>query len=760
MKGATSQSGSIRLFVLLGCLSALGIAWFVWAILMAPRGYREIPDQVAEGFRPGAIHDLQCISCHQEAHEGWANSHHHLANRLLDPGKDKEAFHDTFKLEIAGTPSVMKKDRGAPLIQTLGPEGDLQSFYPDMVLAYDPLHQYLIPFPGGRWQATDLAWEPETQEWFNVYGDQNRRPDEWGSWSNRANTWNSNCAWCHMTGFQKNYEIENDSFSSKWDQMGISCTQCHSDMAAHLKNPSAPVPRIDYQLVQDNCASCHSRRSELTLDFRVGDKYNDHFRVSTPAELGLYYPDGQIRDEVFVHASFAMSTMGHSGVHCLDCHDAHSYELTLPIENNALCMKCHSNGGGPGSGVLWTEHEKQVAAPVVSEIAHSFHPSVNDGGPSCVDCHMTQTYYMERDPRRDHGYHIPDPLLTVKHKVPNACNKCHTDESPEWALEWTEKWYGERMERDTRERALLIARAYDREVEVIPELVQFAREKEKIPFWQATLVELANNLALDESAISLARDYLEHEDPVVRAAAVRSLGENPDYHPSLLPLLNDPVRLVRIDAAWALRERLIQEEKVGLPEEVMNYFMIHADQPSGAARLGQLAFLEGKSRQAEEWYLKAIKWDPYSWPLYSELAVMRSIQGNQAAAMKILKQGIESNPEIAGLHYYLALSLAESGNIQGAHQSLNKAVELDPDFSRAWYNLALTKSQMRRPDESIQAINQAIRLEPENPQFYYTRATLYLQIDQSDLARRDLERVNQLQPDNPQVQQLLQSLRR
>ena len=38
---------------------------------------------------------------------------------------------------------------------------------------------------------------------------------------------------------------------------------------------------------------------------------------------------------------------------------------------------------------------------------------------------------------------IPKPLSTIEHgaNAPNACNDCHTDESPQWALDWVRKWW-------------------------------------------------------------------------------------------------------------------------------------------------------------------------------------------------------------------------------------------------------------------------------------------------------------------------------
>src|SRR5690606_10958708 len=64
---------------------------------------------------------------------------------------------------------------------------------------------------------------------------------------------------------------------------------------------------------------------------------------------------------------------------------------------------------------------------------HHFH-SADSAGAQCVSCHMPPTTYMVIDPRRDHSFRIPRPDLSIALGTPNACNACHQDQSPEWAL--------------------------------------------------------------------------------------------------------------------------------------------------------------------------------------------------------------------------------------------------------------------------------------------------------------------------------------
>ena len=159
------------------------------------------------------------------------------------------------------------------------------------------------------------------------------------------------------------------------------------------------VTPADMKRAQETCAPCHARNELLTGELRPGVAYHDYYRLTLPTEPAVFYPDGQMRDEDFNYTSLLTSRMGgKAGVTCLDCHDPHSGRTKLPVENNALCLQCH--GPSPRNN-----------APIIDPLAHSHHAADNKGS-QCVSCHMPTTTYMQRDPRHDHGFTKPDPLLT------------------------------------------------------------------------------------------------------------------------------------------------------------------------------------------------------------------------------------------------------------------------------------------------------------------------------------------------------------
>ncbi len=700
--------------------------------------------RIRASHNPGALTSESCKSCHADIFEEWRESHHAHANRMLDPGRDREAFDPAQRLKSGKVDSLFHMVRGQPEIFTRDSPGPPQAFHPDMVLAYTPLIQFLIPFPGGRWQVTETAWDPARKDWFNVYGSHGRNPGEWGSWSGRGMNWNSNCAACHMTNFQKNYDIASDSYRSTWDEMAIGCTQCHGVGRDHITSPPPPGSghKADAALAQETCMSCHSRREELTMKFKPGTRFADHYRLALPSQRGLYHPDGQALDEVFVSGSFLMSRMGSTGgIRCLDCHNPHTGRTILPVSNNALCMSCHS---APG----------QNNAPAIDPVAHSHHTAESTGN-RCVDCHMTFTPFMERDLRRDHGMHSPDPLLTRELGIPNACNKCHTDKPVDWAIEWTDKWYGSKLDRRQRVRARLVARVHADDPSATPDLLRFLAE-EDIPAWRAAIAGMLGERLADDGVRPALRTLLEDADSMVRTAAAQALGNDEQERALLRPLLDDPVREVRLAAQWAMGPEIHRDAKGWA--ELAEWLKVSSDQPAGAARQGQFAFGEGHDADAFAWYQRAIAWDPLSVPLFQDLATMKNMRGDSAGSLQTLLEGIKANPDNADLHFMAALVEAERGDETAAERLFRATIAKDPSMARAWYNLGLLLSQRSQFAEAVECLRKAGSLDPGSPDYPYARATLHLRMGDPTAAREAASVALKAAPGHPPSRALLQSL--
>lgn len=652
----------------------------------------------ARQFKIGAD---ACVECHADAVEKWKKSHHGLANRPVSAAKDRAAFTPARRVEESGVIYEMAEATpGKFIMRVLDPETEAVQETYDLVgvIGYTPLRQYLAHLPGDKFQTISATYDVLNDTWFDVYRNQDRMPGEWGHWAGQGMNWNSNCAYCHTTEYNKNYDFATDSYHSSWTQQSISCAECHGGLEEHI----AAAKRGDYttgittltkEQTMHNCATCHSRRDQLTADdYKLGDLYHDHFSLGTPSQPGLYYDDGQILDEVFVYGSFRMSRMHHKGVYCLDCHDPHSNELIMPVENNMLCMKCHE-GGVDG-------------APIIQPEQHSFHPAGSTGN-RCVECHMVQTNYMQIDPRADHGFHSPDPLMTKELGIPNACSRCHTDQSVDWAVEWSEKWYGEQLANSRqRMRARALNAAHNFRPEGMEQLFKLL-EDEDITAWIATYTTLLTNYLPNRRIEEHFKSLLDHEDALVRERAVAGLGQTQGNTDLIIDKLEDGSRSVRLAAARGLETiNQLPADSQGA-KDFNEYLQFNIDRPQSLMMLANRAARDGNITDLHSYLDRAVQYDSKNPEIYRQCAILFSIAGQTDTAEEYLKKGWGIDANNALFPYSLGLLYAERNDLERAVGYLEETVSMQPDFPRAWYNLSLAYQKMNRPEDAQRALQRA-----------------------------------------------------
>jgi tetratricopeptide (TPR) repeat protein len=693
-----------------------------------------------------------CRGCHADQYAKWQGSHHGLAERQPDAKLDDPAFVPTRSFTHGTQTTEVRKNGSAYELIALGFGDKIAPYRVERVIGHDPLRQFLVDGGNGRLQAMEACYDPHKNDWFDVYGNEDRKPGEWGHWTGRGMVWNQMCATCHNTRLRKNYDAKTDGYHTTMAEMSVSCESCHGPMKPHNEWQHAhPGTKGDPTLIKwsrdqqtENCAGCHARRGEVTGDFVPGESFWDHYHLTITDQTDTFYPDGQIRDEDYEFSSFFSSRMHNAGVRCMDCHDMHSMKTLLP--GNQLCMRCHTPGGFPN------------APPVVPE-AHSFHLTASAGN-QCVNCHMPQTVYMQRHARHDHGFTIPDPLLTKQSNVPNACNKCHTDKSTDWALEATQKWWGPKMDRKTRTRATLIAKARQGDAEASLGLVDLLGSDE-IPHWKASATLLLDRWIDQPSVQTAVMAQLKHPHPLVRESAIRTLEpmlQQGSIQAAIEPLLNDPVRGVRVSAAWALRESLHLDSAAG--QDLQHMLHWNADQPSGQMQLAQFEFARHNLTAATAHMETAIRWDPNSPPFHHDLAMMYSNAGQTQHAIAELHAAIKLAPQHAQYHYELGLALSETGDMPAVIQALQDATRLDPGLSRAWYNLGLAKNGQGDIAGALDALQRGELANPNDPGIPYARATILARQNRRQDALAALDRVLTIAPGHQEARQLREALMR
>ncbi len=696
-----------------------------------------------------------CRACHRKAYDDWAKSNHGLAERPPSLAMDKVAF-DPPCIFRHGTQSTETYLQGGQFeIKTLGYSNVIAPYTVDRVIGNHPLRQFLTPRPGGRWQTMEASYDPITNQWFNSYGNEDRMPGEWGHWTGRGMNWNTMCAGCHNTRLRKNYDPVTDTFHTTMAEMSVGCEACHGPMKDHVewrrKFPNARRFAQDPTLhplsnaqMRGTCGSCHARRYEVTGDFKPGDSFFDHYSLTIVDLTDTYHADGQVRDEDYAFASLLSSRMRMADVRCLDCHDPHTMKRL--VAGNNLCLRCHS-GSNPN-------------APLIDPVKHSFHSPTNSGF-TCTGCHMPTTTYMQVHHRRDHGFTIPDPLLTKQFGIPNACSRCHADKSTEWSLEYVEKWYGARMQRHTRERAQWIAKARLGD-DAARDPVVGLLETETNGFWRAVAANCLDRWIAEPTVTAALLARLKDDHPMVREKVIRALdplvqAQRAGVAAAMQPLLDDPVRSVRVAAAWALRASVDTNSLAG--RELAHAMAINSDQPAGRLQNGVFCLARSQLPEAIVQLRTAVGWDPNSAALRHELSVMLSMADRAQEALEQMKLAVQLEPKQAEFRYKLGLALAETGDLTNTVTSLQEAVKLEPKHARAWYNLGLAQNSLGNLEAALASLAQAAAADPSDPRAPYARATILAQAGRTAEARTAASRALAIEPRFTAAAQLLESLR-
>ncbi len=705
-----------------------------------------------------------CIDCHEEASEAWRGSHHDLSTTAASDSTVLARFGGTEFRRGDLYARFFTRDGGYFVSRRDG-DGEPTEYRIAYTLGAEPLQTYLVPFPDGRFQVLDIAWDTEAKRWFYLNGDEDIDPDDPGHWTRDGSTWNSACAECHSTALTKGYDFPTRSFSTTWSEIDVSCEACHGPGSRHAEwaevPPMARLSTDNYELLirtsdieaadeVELCAPCHARRFELgDYDHRRNIPLHD----LVPALLtdGLYHPDGQILDQVYVYGSYKQSKMYQVGVRCSSCHDVHSLELIE--EGNALCLRCHR-------------------ASTYDDYDHHFHKKVHEGKPSdgalCVSCHMPESPYMAVDYRADHGMLIPRPDLTLAIGVPNACSAagCHDDKPVSWSADHFIQWYGEAA-RPHYGSAFAAAREGRPEAEA--DLALIAGDSLQPAVVRATALALLRPYRGD-AARSAFEQAVEADDPLVRYTAASNLHAPTarELARALAPLLLDPIRGVRLAAAIRMAEtpagslQPYQREALDAAlrefEAAMEYALPNA---IAAFNLGNLAATRRDSAAAETYYRAANEADASFQPARLNLARLLFSRGDHDEAEALYREVLRAEPTNHEAAYRLGLLLAERGPHAEAATHLRRAAEARPEAARIHFDLGRIELSAGREAEAEAALRKALEIEPDNLDYGYALASLYVSRGDYGRALDIADRLIAAHPDDEtgwQVKMYIESL--
>ncbi len=521
-----------------------------------------IPLALAGTMPRGYVGVKRCGSCHQAKYASWKQDWH---ARALSPARPSSVVgpFDDVHFQSSTNEAWMLRPDSSYAVRTRDREGALRDYPVQWVIGGKRMQDPLTVFPDGRWQVLPIYYHVTKNEWVDY--NENKQgpvgPEHPFFWTNFRRMANRECLDCHATGVEVSYDSRARRFTTSLANPGVGCESCHGPGAKHAssKEPEDIVqPR---EIERDRgfaiCAQCHGPREPFfpILDsrhrFRPGNRYEDSYQVVMVTDGQAlspdFFPDGRPSSSSFEYQALLQSACyREGGATCLSCHTSPHAEHG----ENELPLVPPGSGLSPADATCAGCHESLSR----DRRAHTHHST--DAGQSCVACHMPQVVSGVLDQFADHALDVPSPANTKRHGVPNACNLCHADASPDSMAQALTRWWPDASKRQARR--LRLADAFDpaaaRDSEApLRAVIADSLEVPSLRGAAGTLLALRFPAVAAQALGSLLRS----REAEVRSAGAKALGYAPPevaqaLLPRLTPLLHDDRKDVRVQVAEVL----------------------------------------------------------------------------------------------------------------------------------------------------------------------------------------------------------------
>jgi predicted CXXCH cytochrome family protein len=572
------------------------------------------------------VGSVSCKGCHETEYSRWSDSIH---GRMIQRANRTSVVSN---IDLAGGPSTSKMWRdGVLYITENGVENKI-----DYTLGNRRIQHYLTTRPNGEIHVLHTSWDVKRHEWFDSKDIVQSAPTGF------IQQWNTSCVYCHVTQQVqdvKGFNPKTLEYKTSWVESSATCERCHGPMSEHAEaGAAAPlIPTSSFERLV-TCAQCHWPKTVVATGFNMQKPYFDYYspalmHLEEPTVDPNWWADGRPRRFSNEAAAFFLSGCFQSGqTSCMNCHDPHWNRTDgndqLLKNADQYCIKCHEG---------------------LKAATHTHHGD-SSAGSSCVGCHMPHAVQGVKATMRDHSMSFPEPENTVRYGIPNACNECHADKSPEWALDNVEAWYPNRSSRP-RLRATAFSLAKKNDPRAVNALIRLANDKTENPAIRATAVGFIGRFSSETSnamLIAMTKD----KEPLVRIEAARGLGGMPSENSAvaLAGLLDDPYLSVRVRAVSSLTSPLYPAmtfspaKQVSFDRAVDEFrrsLELEGDHPNVQVRLGNLESTLGNRLQAREAFQRALKINPGEADAYVGLAIMDLEIGNKADAIRNARHAVD-----------------------------------------------------------------------------------------------------------------------
>ena len=267
--------------------------------------------------------------------------------------------------------------------------------------------------------------------------------------------------------------------------------------------------------------------------------------------------------------------------------------------------------------------------------------------------------------------------------------------------------------------------------------------------------------------VAMWRESLEDENPQVRAAAAANFFGRPSTEiiKTLSPLLDDPVRLVRVEAARVLASVPLEELRGGQRERLMKALaeyedgvLLNSDRAAAHVTLGIMNENLGREAEAIRCYETAIRVEDSVTGPRTNLAALwdrkfERLQQQMQQAMRS-RTGIQ-----AGVLQEMETYRQKAGELRKEElKLLARDARLLPDNAPIQYRYGMALYLQQQLPQAEQALEKAYRLEPNQVQFAMALALFHQRLQNWNRAEAMARRWLELSPSDQGARQVLQAI--
>lgn len=179
-------------------------------------------------------------------------------------------------------------------------------------------------------------------------------------------------------------------------------------------------------------------------------------------------------------------------------------------------------------------------------------------------------------------------------------------------------------------------------------------------------------------------------------------------------------------------------------KENERFFSLAPDSDRAHQLLGEAALTASNQSQAEEEFLKALKGNPYSVIVLTELAELKRSQFKFDEAIGYYLQAERLDPLDYEIAYRLGSCYSSKQEFSEAVEWFEKAVALAPNSAVSQFALGNALFQNNQFEAAITKLKASVQIDPGMTQAYYLLGRAYSNLGRDEEAKAIFQKVNEL----------------